>query len=75
MSLASYHKQHRLYKKGNIDIINSNCEILLEANFDHELTFDDHISELYKIASRKNHALARVTPYTNLLLSSCMDVS
>ena len=31
--------------------------------FDKKLTFDDHISRIYKKAGRKISALARVTPY------------
>ena len=53
-------------KIGNIDINNSTCEKLLGVKFDYKLTFDDHISELCKKASRKIHALARVTPYMNI---------
>ena len=46
---------------------NIKCEKLLRAQSDDKLTFDDHISELCKNASRKIHALARVTPYMNIL--------
>ena len=53
-------------KIGNIDINNSTCEKLLGVKFDYKLTFDDQISELCKKASRKIHALARVTPYMNI---------
>ena len=53
-------------KIGNIDINNSTCEKLLGFKFDYKLTFDNHISELYKKASRKIHALARVTSYMNI---------
>ena len=35
-------------------------------SIDHKLTFDNHISELCKHASRKIHALARVTPVMNI---------
>ena len=51
-------------KIGNIDI--SNSEKLLGVKFDYKLTFDDHISELCKKASRKILAVARVTPYMNI---------
>ena len=54
-------------KIGNIDINNSTCEKLLGVKFDHRLTFDDHIFELCKKASRKIHALARVTTYMNIV--------
>ena len=53
-------------KIGNIDITNSNCEKFLGVKLDHKLTFDDHISELCKKASRKINTLARVTLYMNL---------
>ena len=43
------------------DISNTKCEKLFGVKFDHKLTFDDHISELYKNASQKNYSLARVT--------------
>ena len=38
---------------GNIDKTSSTYEKLLGVKFDHKLTFDDHISELCKEASRK----------------------
>ena len=47
-------------KIGNFDITNSKSEKLLGVKFDHKLSFDDHISELCKKASRKIHALSRV---------------
>ena len=40
-------------KAENIDITNSTCGNILGVKFDHKLTFDDHISELCKKASRK----------------------
>ena len=40
-------------KIGNIDKTSSAYEKLLGVKFDHKLTFDDHISELCKEASRK----------------------
>ena len=45
-------------KMGNFDITNSKSEKLLGVKFDQKLSFDDHISELYKKASRKIHALS-----------------
>ena len=51
----------------NFDITNSKSEKLLGVKFDHWLSFDDHISELSKKASRKNHALPRVASYMNIL--------
>ena len=50
----------------NFDISHSKCEKLLGVKFDHKLTIDDHICELCKNATRKIHALARVTPYMNI---------
>ena len=40
-------------KIGNIDKTSGTYEKLLGVKFDHKLTFDDHISELCKEASRK----------------------
>ena len=53
-------------KIGNFDITNSKSEKLLGVKFDHKLSFDDHISELCKKASRKIHALSRVASYMNI---------
>ena len=33
--------------------------------FDHNLTFNSHISDVCKKASKKVHALARATPFMN----------
>ena len=43
---------------GNYNIANSKCEKLLGINFDHNLNFDKHLSELCKKASRKINALS-----------------
>ena len=43
-------------------IKNRNCEKLLSIKFDSKLRFDQHITNLCRRASRKIHALARVTP-------------
>ena len=51
---------------GNFDINNSKSEKLLGVKFDHKPSFDDHISELCKKASRKIHALSRVASYMNI---------
>ena len=51
---------------GNYNIANSKCEKLLGINFDHNLNFDKHLSELCKKASRKINALSRITPYMNV---------
>ena len=45
---------------------NSDCEKLLGVKFDSKLRFDQHIADLCRTASRKIHALARVTPFMNL---------
>ena len=37
----------------NFDISNNKCEKLLEVKFGHKLTFDDHISKLYKTRAEK----------------------
>ena len=54
-------------KVENSDIKNSHYQKLLGAKFGHKLTCDNHISDLHKKASEKVHALARVTPYMNIL--------
>ena len=59
-------------KIGNIDINNSTREKLLEVKFDYKLTFDDHISDFCKKASRKIHTLARVKPYMNIAKKSIL---
>ena len=45
---------------------NSDCEKLLGVKFDSKLRFDQQITDLCRKASRKIHALARVTPFMNL---------
>ena len=45
----------------------SGCEKLLGVKFDSKLRFDQHITDLSGTASRKIHALARATPFMNLL--------
>ena len=67
----------------NFDIKNNDYEKFLGVKFDHKLTLNSHISDLCKKASKKVHALVRVTRYMNIseisltvqLLPSCMDVS
>ena len=51
-------------KIGNFGITNSKSE--KRVKLDHKLSFDDHISELYKKASGKIHVLSRVTSYMNI---------
>ena len=50
----------------NFKIKNSDCEKLLAVKFDSKLRFDQHIIDLCRRASRKIHALARVTPFMTL---------
>ena len=50
----------------NFEITNSKSEKILGVKFDHKLSFDDYISELWKKASRKIHALSRVASYMNI---------
>ena len=44
------------------DIKNSECEI----KFDSQITFEKHITDICRKASRKTYALARITPYMDL---------
>ena len=44
----------------------SDREKLLDVKFDSQLRFDQHITDLCRTASRKIHALARVTLFMNL---------
>ena len=46
--------------------INSECEKLLGVTFDNKLTFEKHITDIFRKASRKIYALARVAPYMDL---------
>ena len=50
----------------DLNIVNSECERLLGVKFDFKLTFNSHVSDLCKSASRKIHALARVAPYISI---------
>ena len=52
-------------KVEHFDIKNSDIEKLLGVKFDHKLTFNSHISEFCKKASKKVHKLARLTPHIN----------
>ena len=52
---------------GDFDIENSTCEKLLGVHFDNSVTFDYHMSELCKKASKKTNALARVSQHMNFL--------
>ena len=51
---------------GNFQIENTKREKLLGIQFDNKLSFDYHLSEMCKKASRKLYALGIVTPYMNL---------
>ena len=51
---------------GNFRIENTKTKKLLGIQFDNKLSFDYHLSEICKKASRKLYALGRVTPYMNL---------
>ena len=44
----------------------NDCEKLLGVKFDSKLRFDQHITDLFRAASRKIYAIARVTPFMNL---------
>ena len=50
-------------KIGDFNIVNNECEKLLDVKFDYKLTFTSHVSDLSKNANRKINALARVAPY------------
>ena len=47
-------------------ITNSECEKLLGVKFDRNLNFDNLISDIFKKASKKISALARVTPFMSI---------
>ena len=51
---------------GNFQIENTKREKLLGIQFDKKLSFNYHLSEIRKKASRKLYTLGRVTPYMNL---------
>ena len=50
-------------KIGDYKIDSSECQKLLDVKIDSNLYFNDHISDLFKKASRKISALARVSPF------------
>ena len=54
-------------KVDDFNIVNSKCEKPLSVKFDHKLTFNCHVSDLRKNASRKINAPARVAPYMSIL--------
>ena len=53
-------------KIDDFNIVNSKCEKPLGVKFDHKLTFNCHVSDVCKDASRKINALARVAPYMSI---------
>ena len=50
----------------NFKIKNSDSEKFLGVEYDSKFRFDQHITDLCRTASRKIHALARVTPFLTL---------
>ena len=54
-------------KIGDFKIVNSECKKILGVKFDCKLTFNSHVSDLSKNASRKINVLARVAPYMTIL--------
>ena len=54
-------------KVDDFNIVNSKCEKPFGVKFDHKLTFNCHVSDLRKNASRKINAPARVAPYMSIL--------
>ena len=48
------------------DIKNSECEKLLGVKFDNKLTFEKHITDICRKASRKMYALARIALFMDL---------
>ena len=53
-------------KIGDFNIVKSECEKLLGVKCDYKLTFNSHVSDLCKNASRNINALARVAPYMSI---------
>ena len=51
---------------GQYEIHNSLSEKLLGVTFDNKLTLNEHVTNLCKKASKKLHALARVSSYMNM---------
>ena len=58
---------------GDYTIENSECEKLVGVKIDANLNFNDHISDVYKKASRKISPLARVTPFMGLSKRKLMN--
>ena len=53
-------------KTGDFNIVNNKGAKLLGVKFDYKLTFNSHVSNLCKNASRKINALTRVAPYMSI---------
>ena len=51
---------------GDFNVVNSECEKLLGVKFDYKITYNSHVSDLCKNASRKINALARVAAYMSI---------
>ena len=50
------------------NVTNKKEQKLLGRKFDSSLSFEDHITSLYKKASQKLHALGKIANYMNLPL-------
>ena len=64
--LLVYVKGEVSMKIGDFNIVNSECETLLGVKLDYKLSFNSHVSDLRKKASRKINGLARVAPYMSI---------
>ena len=53
-------------KIGEFDVKNSREEKILSVKIDSKLSFENHVSSLYKTSSQKLHALARVVNFMDL---------
>ena len=62
----SYLMESRTAKIDDFSIKSSTEEKLLGVKFDSNLSFENHVTSLYKKASQKLHALARISHYINL---------
>ena len=51
---------------------NSGCEKLLGVKFDNNLTFEKHITDICRKASRKTYALARMFRTLSYLNDVCL---
>ena len=53
-------------KIGDFSIKNNTEEKLLRVKFDSNISFEDHVTSLFKKTSQKLHALARISHYMDL---------